>query len=363
MRWLLLLSIMGCSTAGGISPNARMRGEDPTNPGTDPSSDPPQPGADGGATNPGAMNPGPMNPGEVCADVEISATRVTPNVVLIVDQSASMDDPFGTADRWNVLRDALMEPTTGLVPNLQSFVRFGLAMFSARNGEDNRLPVGMCPLVEQVDPALNNFDAINAVYGPAEPIGDTPTGDSVDYILDQFQNTPDPSTDPTIFILATDGEPDRCEELNPQNGQEESVAAIERAHQMGIDTFVISVGDGSVSEGHLQDVANAGRGVTAGQPDAPFWVAGDNQGLRVALEEIVGGALSCSVRLQGEIDPTQACQGQVELNGRPLNCDDTNGWRATDSQHIELMGESCQAFQTNPGVTLEASFPCSVILI
>ena len=36
---------------------------------------------------------------------------------------------------------------------------------------------------------------------------------------------PDPSEDPTIFILATDGEPDTCAQPNPQEGQPEALAS------------------------------------------------------------------------------------------------------------------------------------------
>ena len=217
----------------------------------------------------------------ICADVRLETERVTPNVILVVDQSGSMDERFDGRDRWNALRDSLLDDE-GLLRALQSEVRFGLALFSARDDA----PPSMCPMVSTVDPALDNYDAIADVYAAADPIDETPTGDSLDVLIDRFTMTPDPSRDPYVFILATDGEPDRCEELNPQNGQEEAIAAVERAYGLGIRTFMLSVGEGVVSERHMQDVANAGVGVRDGEPDAPFWVAGDDEGLREALMEI-----------------------------------------------------------------------------
>jgi hypothetical protein len=195
------------------------------------------------------------------------------------------------------------------------------------------------------------------VYRPADVIEDTPTGDAVDAVLAGIVGIPDPDMDPTIFIIATDGEPDRCEELDPQNGQAEAIAAVERAFDAGIRTYMISVGD-EVSAGHMQDMANAGIGMAG----APYWITGDDAGLRAALLAIVGGVLSCDVTLSGTLDVDQACTGTVSLNGRPLTCDDPNGWRAVDENHIEILGTACDEL-TMGGAVLEASFPCDVVLI
>ncbi len=293
-----------------------------------------------------------------CANVDVEATRVTPNVILVVDQSGSMTSSFGSGDRWNVLRDSLMSMPDGLVYAMQSQVRFGLALFSSRADQPE-----MCPMITWVAPGIDNYSSIDAVYGPAEPISETPTGDSLDAILTRWSMTPDPSTDPTIFLLATDGEPDTCEEPNPQNGQAESIAAAQRAYDMGIRTFIISVGEGTVSASHRQDMANTGVGNGPGDPDAPYWVAGDDDGLRSALLEIIGGQLSCVVTLNGRIqDLTQACSATVMLNGSSIDCDDPNGWHVIDETHIELTGDACTTLQSGPGVTLTASFPCDVIL-
>ncbi|MEM9072617.1 MAG: vWA domain-containing protein [Myxococcota bacterium] len=304
-------------------------------------------------------------PGDAaCASVRLETERVTPNVLLIVDQSGSMTAGFGGSNRWDALRDSLLDQPEGLIFDLQDQVRFGLALFTAEaEGNSSGPPIGMCPMVELVDPAIRNYDAIRAVYQPADPIDETPTGDSIDFILDALASIPDPSTDPTIFILATDGEPDRCEELNPQNGQEEALAAVERAYDMGIRTFIISVGEGTISEGHLQDVANAGLGVRDGDPDAEFFVAGDDDGLRDSLRAIIGGELSCVVELSGRVSLDEACSGSVRLNGRSLSCDDPNGWEPVDETRIELLGDACDELQSGPGSTLEAVFPCDVILI
>jgi hypothetical protein len=298
----------------------------------------------------------------VCADVTVGARRLTPTVVVVVDQSGSMTARFGSSNRWDALRDSLLREPDGFVYSLQSSVRFGLALYSAEAPGDGPV-VGMCPRITWVDPAVDNFAAIAAVYRPARPIDETPTGESIDAVLDRLAAIPDPPPDPTILILATDGEPDTCAVPNPQRGQPETLAAVRRALRSGIRTYVISVGD-EVSRGHLQEVANAGVGTPAGGPDAPYWVAGDDAGLREALRTIIGGELSCELELRGMIsDLSRAYDGTVLLNRMPVPCDDPDGWRAIDATHIELRGESCRRLLSTPDVLLEARFPCDVVLI
>ncbi len=299
----------------------------------------------------------------VCADVTVEAARVTPTVMLIIDQSSSMTSSFGGGTRWGVLKDFLLADPDGLIFSLQDQVEFGLALYSARSDGDGGPPIGPCPMLTQVAPAPDNYAAIQAVYQPANVIEDTPTGDAIDAVLDSILGAPDPDPDPTIFIVATDGEPDRCEELDPQNGQAEAIAAVERAYGEGIRTFMISVGEGTVSATHMQDMANAGLGMGAGGT-AEYWVAGDDTTLRRALEDIVGGVLSCDINLNGTIeDISQACSGTVKLNDRELPCDDPDGWEATSPTSIRLNGAACDELTMTRGAVLEATFPCDIVII
>ena len=302
--------------------------------------------------------------GNTCPNVEVAARRVTPTVIFVIDQSDSMNLPFGDSTRWDALRDSLLDPENGLIPPLADQVRFGLALYSAEaEGGAAGPPIGECPLLTQVEARVDNYEAIRATYEAAEPIDETPTGDAIEAVLDDWLGQPDRPTDPVILILATDGDPDRCEELNPQNGQAETIAAVDRAFAANIRTFVISVGP-DVSTDHLQDVANAGLGIAASGTDAEFWVAGEDGGLRTALQEIIGGELSCTLELSSPLrNVDDACRGTVTLNDREVPCDDPDGWRAVDEDTIELLGDSCEELQTTPGVTLRATFPCDVPLI
>lgn len=300
--------------------------------------------------------------GDGCPDALVRASRSTPTVMLLIDQSSSMTEDFGgDGSRWDVLRSFLLEEPDGLIADLQGRVRFGFAMYSAESGGSNPDPIGECPMITSVPPALDNYAAIASIYRDADVIEDTPTGDAIDAVIDglDLAVNPDIAADPIVLVLATDGEPDRCEELDPQNGQEEAIAAVQRAFSMGVRTYIISVGD-EVSDAHQQDMANAGLGRGPGDPDAEYWEVGDDASLRAALVDIVGSQLSCEVQLDGSVADGDACEGDVVLNGTALACGDPNGWELSTPRTIRLLGSACETLKSNDEVVLEVSFPCSV---
>jgi hypothetical protein len=349
--------------SGGTSGNAGSSGNggiDNPGGGTSGGIDNPA-GGSSGASGVGGIVPGDGG-GSECPDARVRASRVTPTVMLLVDQSSSMNDPFGgDGTRWNVLRDFLLEQPNGLISDLQSQVRFGFALYSAVSGGMDPEPIGECPMITSVQPAIDNYDAIAAIYSPADVIEDTPTGDSIDAVIDSLDlsNNPDVQKDPVVLILATDGEPDRCEELDPQNGQEEAIAAATRAFSMGVRTFIISVGD-EVSDEHQQDMANAGLGRGPTDDNAEYWEVGDDASLREALMEIVSAQLGCEVQLNGMVASGDACEGTVVLNDQPLECDDPNGWELSTPRTIRLLGSACDTLKSDPDVFLDVTFPCSV---
>ena len=299
---------------------------------------------------------------DTCQAADVAATRVIPNVVLVIDQSGSMTQSFGDAGtRWDVLRDFLLRPD-GLISMFENQVKFGLAMYTALEEGPRGTQPPACPMVTSVAPRLMNYSAISLAYNDAGPLGETPTGDAIDAIVDSLpQAQLDQNEGPTVLILATDGEPDRCEQLNPQEGQAEAIAAVMRAFSMGIRTFIISVGD-EVSEQHQQDVANAGLGRPL-TDNAPYWQAGDDASLRQALTDIIAAQVSCDVTLQGSVQSGDPCSGTVELNSQKLGCKDKDGWELVDPKHIRLLGKACSDFKTVSNALVHARFPCDVQVV
>ena len=197
-----------------------------------------------------------------------------------------------------------------------------------------------------------------------------------DALVGNIQSNPPPAEGPTIIVLATDGAPDSCEFPDPSNSTQrdsargEAVTASGAAHDAGVDVFVLWVGTLSDSEieDHLQEVANEGVGLAANgsQGDAPFWVGTNPQQLEDEFVEIINASISCDVQMDKQFDDkVKACnEGDVRLNGTPLACSDTNGWRVKPGVDdvIELVGAACDTFKSGD-VTFSAEFPCGAIVV
>lgn len=307
------------------------------------------------STGIGAGGKGGGGGGPGCADIDIGFNPVVPTVVLLIDQSGSMTSSYPGGNRWDVLYDALMDPQDGVVKSLESQVRFGLALYTSQDGSQG----GTCPILTEVSIALDNHAAIEAIYASNNPEDETPTGESVEAVATQLANIEE--TGPKIIILATDGEPDTCAEPNPQNGQAVAIAAAEAAYANGIETVVLAVGN-QISQGHLQDMANAGAGLPVnGSQNATYYQPNDKQGLIDDFNTIIDGQRSCVLTLNGVIDPDRACDGEVYLDGNPLECDGPDGWRANGGAEIELLGAACDTIKTGDH-SVTGSFPCGAVV-
>ena len=322
---------------------------------------------------------------KTCAEGMVNAARTQPVITLVIDGSGSMCDSFGGPSRWNALRDALLNPTTGLITQLEAGVQFGLHLYDG--GVDALLallspsvpPTPDCALTNglgrtgdctqmrvTVPNALNNFAAIDAVYPQRELGGSTPTDLAMREVLEPMVNNlpvqaPDgPRIQPHFVILATDGQPNSicygglAGDGAPQ--QQDVIAVVDWAAQAGVKTYVISLAQDASLMAHLDAVAAAG-----GTGSPPFTPT--NQADLVAtLTEIIGGAIGCRVQLNGEIKAGQECSGSVTFNGFPLACGDPNGWQLIDPRTIELTGTACTDFINSPSSNVTADFPCGVFV-
>ncbi len=334
----------------------------------------------------------------VCAEVEVEARRVTPTVIMIIDKSATMQTAFDGGEvgaredsRWDAMRKTLLDPTNGVVPPLADQVRFGVTLYTATNGGNNTGPADdPCPMLDSVPPALSNQGAIESGFlprswrfergtttvVPPDPDGfvgeDTPTGDAIAAVTQSLVDAgelPSPTGDPVIYILATDGEPDRCENgdayadgdtpearRNEQLAFDEVTDAVGNASRMyGVQTYALFVGPttNDIVRGHLTDVAQAGG-------TESFLEATDAAELRTDIGNIVRAQVSCQLVLNGTIpEIDRACEGTVTLDGRALECN--QDWMAVSGNRIEIVGDACDELQT--GAALRATFPCDAVIL
>lgn len=66
-----------------------------------------------------------------CAEADVNTARLIPTVHIVVDGSGSMVDPYGGATKWEALRDALVDPSTGVVAPLVERGRYSHFHISA----------------------------------------------------------------------------------------------------------------------------------------------------------------------------------------------------------------------------------------
>jgi hypothetical protein len=351
MMTLRLAALLGSATLGLACSTSIGGDDDDTGP------DHGGPGDDGGEQGDdsgGGDSAG--DDGADCPGVEVSLTGVIPTVMLLVDRSGTMNRDFGNTDRWTAVFDTLMDGTTGLVKRLNNQVRFGISLYSGRDGN------AVCPILAGLPPALGNYRDILDLYRPLDPIEDTPTAPSIAAAQSSLAAVQE--TGPKIIVLATDGEPDTCAVPDPDGLPEaraDSVAAAQAAHAAGIDVYIISVGD-EVSQDHLQDMANAGVGLPVGGAErAPFYQALEPGALIDAFDTIIGGVQSCTFALDGTVDLDRASEGTVTLDGVAL--DFGTEWRLPDERTLEILGEACDTLLAGGEHDVKAEFECGGVIV
>jgi hypothetical protein len=300
--------------------------------------------------DPSALDAGDPGEGGTCPNVTVNFAKQTPTVALLVDQSGSMTEKFGGGTRWSVARDALVNGTNGVVKIMEKEVRFGLAMYTSKSGFTG----GACPLLAEVDIALSNYAAIRDKLMASDPIGDTPTGESIDAVVKKLENPAIPG--PKYIVLATDGEPDTCAVPNPQNGQKEAIAAAQNAWKKSIPVFYIAVSS-DVSASHAQQMANAGQGLDPmGTKKAKYYLASDAASMKAAFDAIIYGVRSCTFKLNAKVvDPTK---GIVTVDGAKVPYNDPNGWTlSADGTEVTLNGSACEKVKSGDH-SISAQFAC-----
>jgi hypothetical protein len=311
-----------------------------------------------------------------CAGVRINASRILPTVMLVVDGSTSMLDPYGAVplddagmpdptapeppSRWSSVREALIG-ADGVVPKLQDRVRFGLAVFGTQ---------ATCPLpLGTITPELNNAPAITAGVQPQPPGMFTPTGVALDQVVDLL---PDPTMildgppiGPQIILLATDGDPNACDGggFIPVTDYVPSINAALKGQAKHLRMYVVSVGQDAAAS-HLQEMANIGANVDRVSGGAEVYYPDNTAALTATLETLIGAELSCELSLEGKgVKPGLECTGTVLFNGAELECNGPDGFSLKDEKTITLNGTTCETFKNSVDSTIDAEFPCEAVII
>lgn len=313
-----------------------------------------------------------------CAGIRINASRILPTVMLVVDGSTSMLDPYGEPEvndagmpadpstlptRWASVREALIG-ADGVVPALQDRVRFGLAVFGTQ---------ASCPLpLGVVAPELNNAPAITNGIQVQPPGMFTPTGVALDQVVDMLPDPmlvlDGPPIGPQIILLATDGDPNACGSTDifapiPVTDYVPSINAALKAQGKHHKMYVVSVGQ-AASAAHLQEMANIGANQDRATGTAEVYYPENKAALAATLETLIGAELSCDLALEGKgIKLDQACTGTVIVGGQELECNGPDGFELVDEKTLRLNGATCEMYKNSVDTLVDATFPCEAIII
>lgn len=332
-----------------------------------------------------------------CIKEDITFEPQIPNVVLLIDQSGSMNAAnFSAGDdyqgwdcdggqqgwRWNVVRNVLLNPDSGVVKPLEKKVRFGLGLYTSSGGFDG----GTCP---QLDPGTLNVDFDTHAemldqFECSDIKGDTPTRESLTQTAEALAALD--LEGPEVIVLATDGEPDNCtcpnwnnaagptcannEDNQVMRGGElvspakaEQYDVVEEARrikdELGIRIEVINVSnpDNDSLAAHLDNVALAGGAVSSASID------GFNaSALAGAFQTIIDGVRSCTIDLDGTIKTGSESKGTVTLDGDKLEYKGDDGWVVDSPSQITLVGDACETIKTGEH-DLDVDFPCGTFVV
>jgi hypothetical protein len=299
--------------------------------------------------------------GPLCESSSISIDQLRPTVTLLVDQSGSMaahyPSPSSPSTRWSIVHDALMDPTTGVIKQLQYKLRFGIAFYTSHNGSST----GTCPIMGEVRAATNNYEAIRALYDRMTPDDDTPTSEAIDRVVEGINASSIRSSQ--SILLVTDGLPDTCAMPDPQRGQPQAIVAAQKAHDDGIDLYVLGI-SADIGGANLQELANAGKGKPISlvwprdrEAAQPFQASDSVTGLTAQFRDVFARIPFCEVRLSRNVDANEASRGTVVLDGKPLFYGDPNGFILSDPRHLEIVGNACETIK-NMGKKLEVRISC-----
>lgn len=299
-----------------------------------------------------------------CSSESFQLSQVTPNVMLVLDKSGSMnanewdddgDSSTPKVTRWHSLHGVVADVTG----KYDGDIDFGVTLFPAADAEyDSGDFDSSCGVADSPDVGVgpSHSAAILAAIPSADDEdfgGATPATEGV---LTGAAHLEALETGmPRAMVLITDGAAN-CAETDDFVGQYDEAlpeAVADAWSGAGIPTFVVGI-DISEDGGHvdvnpreaLHDVALAG-GV-AREGEVGFYDATDPAALDAALEEIAT-RLECQVEL--EFDPDEFAGMVIDADGQTFgqvdSCEDGDGWVQIDPLNqpnkIELCNAACEA--------------------
>jgi hypothetical protein len=337
-----------------------------------------------------------------CGGDAVAAEFKTPNMLVVIDKSGSMDDTFGsTTKKWDAMKEAL----NAVLNASASQIAFGLELYPFP--QDPSQPIGLdcgtrcCEhattnaINVPIESGTTGVPKILSALNATGPGGGTPTAAALQRAYDYFTSGAGAQLQGDRFVLlATDGgpncnaalncTPDTCTSVMDGNCPDTLCCAVNDpvAHQQclddqevlkqitalknaGIPTFVVGIPGTEAYRTYLNQFAVAGGVPNTGGTDS-YYNVDTTQGLVDAFTDITRRLVtSCEIQL------TQNPPDKLKVNVA-VNCEvvaqtspDGSGWtlnETTQPNTIVLSGPLCEWIQTNGAERIDVLMGCPTVL-
>jgi len=304
----------------------------------------------GGSGVAGAGSVGTGGSGLNACTTPFVAQRVAPDVLIVLDTSASMNDGFdgacaggcGATSKWAAAVSAIDS-----VAELNKYtVNWGLALMTSGTGDVCTAGGVAVPLGQGTStPIADALTRRSNAFALAAP-GNTPVRASIPLAMNYLLGLTD--TNPKFILLVTDGVPD-CKQGEADPLASDGMGAVEaigNADGAGFPTLVVGLGTmGGPADTTLGEMAVAG-----GMPRvaAPAYVPAASSGdLTAAMNAFLATpAAACTFAIPEpptSDGTTFRSQISVLVGGRQIFQNDPNGWdyANTSQETLQLRGTAC----------------------
>jgi hypothetical protein len=331
-------------------------------------------GASGGSGNV-------VDGGFECQEYVVRNEQVTPDMLIVLDRSGSMDLAFGLPDGVDCTKQSCegvncnFPPLKGttvcggatpivdrwapsvaaikdLTASLDSLFRFGLMAFP----QDNECGDGSV----LVTPDLGTASAIATQLDGLSPKGGTPTGGSLNVARDALSKLgvgPDEAPRPKYVLLVTDGQPTCPAGEGTSITQADftlATGALDGLRGDGVKTYVIGYDtkkDATFASAMDKLAEHGGTGTHRPVEDQAT--------LAKEFESIASSAISCTFALERQ--PEDPSYVLVKVDGQQINYNTLDGW-TINGKTIELQGASCALLQDGKKHTLNVQVQCDIVI-
>ena len=277
----------------------------------------------------------------------VAASKVSPNIMMTVDESGSMKDPIAGSNmsKWTALQGAV----NNLLGQYAGSAQWGLSIFP--HDAANSCSPGQVDIAVGANTTMSILSKLNGLTD-ATIGGNTPTNDTLKAELGAAAGLAD-ATKANYVLLMTDGEPN-C------GGDDNAVAATIAqlyAQTPSVRTFVVGIGDGTSSNPKaLNAWAEAGHTQRAGAA-TEYYQVNNTADLQKAFTDIINGVASCTYGLS--MKPADATLIVAYINGVAVPQDATNGTTYDPgSNSIVFHGTSCDQIKTGASSALDIVYGC-----